>query len=309
VTDDFIDRVKWEQTVPPLSKRNARGDILSSALVSFVLALLLPAYVSVDDLAYYQVRRAAIVGGSTTTTTTPATTTTTTTLCCPVVDNYNSGATTPTAATNTTVSKPSSVVSDDTLIVLAGNDSTDNNAQFDATTNNPRNDSDGTDAGFTFIGHVGTSSTDTHVGAWYRIADGTEESTLRIQARNSADLWVFYILVKGANATTPFDAKGANYSTSASSTHAILGYTSAANSRAFYVLAFDGSDGVPFSISGTGWSQTAEIKAENAIQSPGNEASGVWGEKEMPSAAATGTATVGSNKSDGAAAFQFTIKK
>jgi hypothetical protein len=68
-------------------------------------------------------------------------------------------------------------------------------------------------------------------------------------------------------------------------------------------LSFDGADGDPFSVSGTGWSEQGE-------QGPGTDlghSSGAWGTKSQATAGATGNATVGCSTSDGAAYFQLAI--
>ena len=68
------------------------------------------------------------------------------------------------------------------------------------------------------------------------------------------------------------------------------------------VLGFDGGDGSPFSVSGTGWSESGDL-----ANGTGAGGGGCWGTKEQTTAGLTGDATVTSSTSDGSVFFQFAI--
>lgn len=196
-----------------------------------------------------------------------------------------------------TLTTPASVAVGDTGLILVGSDQNTSVAQWDDATLKP--------PGFTFIKTVGTVGTLAHCAAFWRIADGTEGATIDVPSAAGADYFGWYLRVTGAHATAPIDVVGAETLTTADSlTHAIAGTTTTvADCLAFYLLSFDGGDGDPFSVAGTGWSQSAEIESGTG----GANASGCWGTRAMTSAGATGTATVTSSSADSSGAFQFAI--
>src|SRR5690606_32303621 len=80
--------------------------------------------------------------------------------------------------------------------------------------------------------------------------------------------------------------------------------TTVDDTMAFYVNCFDGGDGTPFSVSGSGWSKSDEITADLGDS---GSASGSWGTKHQATAGATGTVAVNGNSSDGRSGFQFAV--
>lgn len=195
-----------------------------------------------------------------------------------------------------TLTKPASVQVDDLLIIIVGDENTTATAQWDNTTNKP--------SGFTLINESGNATSDAHVAAFYKVADGTEGSTIAVPKQASDGYWGFYIRVTGADTSNPINVVGADSNTGNSVSKVIPSITTTVNNTlAFYALASDGGDNDPFSISGTGWVEGAERESGPTA----NDASGVWGTRAVPTAGATGNATVGMSASDGAAAFQFAI--
>ena len=112
----------------------------------------------------------------------------------------------------------------------------------------------------------------------------------------------WYIRVSGADVTDPINIAGADAQAGSTSLAIPSITTDAANCLAFYGLSFDGSDGAPFSVAGTGWSESDEATAST-------RAAGCWGTKSQASAGATGDATVTASVSDGIIGVQFAINE
>ncbi len=246
-----------------------------------------------DPSAWFQTEGTQFDGGtlSNTGTTTGAVQLSTTSSSVPtVVSGWNVATTT--ASASLTLTKPLNVEVGDLLIVLVGNDDNSNTAQWDNTTLKP--------SGFTLINEAGSSAPDTHVAAFYRVADGTEGATTSVTAQSADNYWGFYIRVTGASTTNPINATGADYlDNSGIAIHPITSLnTTATNTLAFYMLAGDAVGTAPFSVAGAGWTESAEITVNTG---------GTWGTRSMTTAGATGAATVTMSAADGASAFQFAI--
>lgn len=153
---------------------------------------------------------------------------------------------------------------------------------------------------------IGNDTSDCTCAVYWRIADTTEPSTQAVTCDSAHELIGWYLHITGADTRVPFDKGGfgAEYNAVGTS-HAIAGFTTdTADSLAFYMFGFDGGDGAPFSISGAGWTETDEQTSGTT----GNDVSGGFGTKAMASAGATGSATVGSDVSDGLTGIQFAIR-
>lgn len=187
----------------------------------------------------------------------------------------------------------------DVCIVIVGNDYTASaDAQWDNSTLKP--------TGFTLIATNGNGTTSCHVAAFYRVIDGSESWPISVPARDSEDFWGFAIRVTGVDTANPLDGVGsALMQTTGATSHVIPGFNTTNNDcLAFYALSFDGGDGDPFSVSGTGWSESAEAEAGTGAGNCG----GCWGTKSQPTAGATGDATVTSNVSDQSTARQWALR-
>lgn len=162
-----------------------------------------------------------------------------------------------------------------------------------------------TKTGWTKEFSYANSTGDASLAIYWREADGTEGATEDVE--NDSTNWEsygWYLRISGADTTTPFHQKGSGSFSSPSTSHAIPGVTTTiADCLAFYLLGFDGGDGAPFSVSGTGWAEVDEEQSGTG----GADASGCFGTKDQASAGATGTATVTSSASDGAVYVQFAI--
>ncbi len=218
----------------------------------------------------------------------------------PYVAGFTAGAT-ENPGTSITLVKPVGVNVGDLLLIIVGNDAGNSTVQWDSGTNRP--------AGFTFINESGNTTSDSHSAAFYRIADGTEQTSTTTTSVTSEDIFGHYLRVTGVDTTTPIDVTGADSCNAVGTSCAITSVnTTVAHTLAFYLHSFDGSDGNPFGISGAGWVKSDGINSTGSTQSDANGASGSWGTRVSPSTGATGNATVSSVVSDGFTGFQFAVR-
>jgi len=209
--------------------------------------------------------------------------------------NFTSNTALTTGAT-ITLTKPANIVSGDLLLIIVGNDDNTNTAQWNNSTLKP--------TGFTMINEAGSKSPDAHVAAFYRLADGTEGATVAVPSATNADYWGYYMRITGVDQTNPIDVLGVDYLVNNLASHAVTALTTTVpNTLAFYVLSADGGDTFPFSVSGTGWIESAEIRAGVGA----TNSAGTWGTRAMATAGNTGVATVAMNVIDGASGFQFAL--
>ena len=196
--------------------------------------------------------------------------------------------------TSITLTKPTGVVSGDLLVLFC---LSDDNGADDAFQD--------TKSGWTVMLQTGDGSSSAKLAIYYRISDGTEASTETVTMDAEDDVIGWYLRISGVDQTTPINVQNEGASTTNSSNRAISGVTTTVDDcLAFYVLVFDGADGFPFSVSGTGWTETQE--GETPL-GDGTDVSGCWGNKDMATQGATGTATVSMSASDGHAFCQFAI--
>lgn len=197
-----------------------------------------------------------------------------------------------------TLNKPASAASGKTGIIIVGNDDNSAVAQWDDVTNKP--------TGFTLINELGNATQDCHAAAFWRVLDGTEAATINVPAATIDQYWGYYIIVSGAHASSPLEAVGTD-SVGTGTSAGITEVTTGVNDcLCFYLLSFDGADGFPFSVSGTGWTEQGEIEVPTS--GGGNDASGCWGTRDLATAGGAGTATVTNSVSDGWVGFQFSIQ-
>lgn len=197
--------------------------------------------------------------------------------------------------TSLDLTRPTSWASGDGGVIIVGDDDNTNNLRWTVPTN--------WTAVFT---EGGSTVSDCHLAAFYIVADGTEGTPLNVVHTTSDDLWGYWLRLTDIDTGTMLD--GSNVVTIPAfdqSSHAIPSYTTTvADVLAFYAMAFDGGDGLPFSVAGTGWSEGGEIQ----VSTSSGSASGTWGTNDIASASAAGIATVTSNVSDGAVFVQFGIR-
>ena len=214
----------------------------------------------------------------------------------PVVDNFGHSSQI-SNATSIDIAKPTGVVNGDLLIILVANDAGLSTAQWDNSTLKP--------TGFTFINTAGSANEDAHVGAFWKIATGSDEGDpINVPSATSAVLEGWWLRVTGAHASAPLDVTGVDVESGAAvSSLAITEVTTTVNDcLAFYWVVSDGGDTGPHSVSGTGWTETAED-----LQGVSGGLAASWGTKGQASAGLTGDATVTFSATDGASGFQFGI--
>ena len=211
------------------------------------------------------------------------------------------------AAQRLILNKPSGVVSGNLLIIAVTNENTDDTQQWNNTTYKP--------SGFTWIttslgtAVTGTNNSQTHCAVFWRIADGSENDTIGVPCVGGVMEQIgFYLRISGAHATTPIDVSDSpmdsTYYNERDSIQIHSLTTGYANELALFVCARDYGDGLPHTVSGTGWSKISENLA-NAGDF-GLTASIV--QKDVTSAGATGQVTVTAITARGSVGFQFTIR-
>jgi hypothetical protein len=206
-----------------------------------------------------------------------------------------------TEATSTTLSiaKPFGTQLGDVLVIIVGNDDT---ASGDSWTGSTAVTSDGEACPFVFVGEVGSGTSDSHAGAFYRVVDGTEGDEFTVPSDDEDDYWGFCLRLIGVDTSDPLNGVGSDI-VDGTPPISITGLTTDVDDcLAFAVFCFDGGDGDPFDVSGTGWSLGEEI----GIGTFGG-ASGGYALRQMSGSGATGTCVVEGNVSDGMAGFQFAL--
>jgi hypothetical protein len=209
----------------------------------------------------------------------------------PVIENYTEQSET-NPSTTITVSKPVGVQSGELMLVILVNDDTSAGEVF--------NDKAG------WIKHidVGDTTSDSHIGVFSRIADGAEGDPEEFTQVGSDEWVAWWARISGVNTADPINVVGAANTGSGNSIIAPAVTTTVADCLALCFGAFDGGDGYPFTVSGTGWGKEDDGQSGTSGYS---DASGVWGKKTMAGAGSTLDATIGASGSDGIVGVQLAI--
>jgi len=103
----------------------------------------------------------------------------------PVVQSFTSNTSVP--GSSVTLTKPSGVQVGDLLLLIVGNDDSTNTQQFDTFVESGRT--------WELIRETGNASNDCHIAAFWRISDGTEDTTVDVTAQSSDDIfgWFCYV--------------------------------------------------------------------------------------------------------------------
>jgi hypothetical protein len=136
-----------------------------------------------------------------------------------------------------------------------------------------------------------------------RIVDGTEGSTETFTFGSARNIIITIVHITGNATTSPLEVLGTSYQGGSAASHTITGITTlTANSLAFYSFAYDeNGTGLPYTPSGTGWSETVSTEIAGIGLS--------FGTKDMATAGATGDVTITPSRSDGANGVVFNIKQ
>lgn len=225
----------------------------------------------------------------------------------PVLESFNSN----TGDDNGfTVTKPSSVATDDLLLLFVTLEDTGSTNGLTAP------------SGFTLLQWIGDATRDAHAWVFYRIADGTEGSSVTISPPNRDEGAAWYLRVSGADTTTPFGSDiNTTLTNSTSLTLATLTRDDLNEDQlAFSLCSFDGGDSDMGITNTSGWdnyntdratSNSALISAGRYLESgnAGVDSSGAW---DTQTKTGSGTGPVGSSQwsfavSDGAVGISFTV--
>jgi len=178
----------------------------------------------------------------------------------PVIEVFTTNRTEGTAS-SLTLSKPVGVVAGELLLILVANENSANGEGFGAITS---------ESGWTQIFNYGSGNVDTYIGAYYKIATGTENETVTVPFIASDDGLGWYIRISGVDATNPIGyvrsaTESTNYYVNMVGDYT---YPQTDNPLMIGLASFDGSDGMPLYTSSTGWVN------ESSIDSPKNSNSG-----------------------------------
>ena len=196
------------------------------------------------------------------------------------------------ASTTINVNRVTGIVVGELLLLIVANDWSGTDAQF---SNNV--------TGWEFIGTSGDNVADAHIGTWWRIADGTEPSTVTVTALNANELTGHYTRISGAHATTPINVSNFTQG-GVATTHTIPAVTTTAiECLAIAGLAGDGGDTFPFSEGGTGWTLQDEVQNGTG----GASVASCFSSKGVAAIGSTGNSAITPAVAEGAAYFQIAI--
>lgn len=171
-------------------------------------------------------------------------------------------------------------------------------------------DGDGTEvnslSGWTKEFEFGDTSTDTRLALFWRIADGTEgaSETITTVANVRGAVWYLRfsnasgIHVVGANREITTGTSGIADSLTTTDDHTYV----------IAMLAFDGGDGHPFTVSGTGWPSSFDTNQSLTDGTGAGAWSGAWVGRVLESAGASNDVTFVSTVDDDMETVQFAIK-
>jgi len=141
----------------------------------------------------------------------------------------------------------------------------------------------------------------------YKVSDGTE-GDVSIASSLDRDTVAWYLRISGVDASSPINVTGSFVDDRGSLT--VPGVTTSSNNcMAILMFAYDGGDGDPFTISGTGWpSSLPNDQYEEAQFNGVGTASGGWATKSMGGSTSSGDAIITDNgENDGIAGIQIAL--
>lgn len=210
----------------------------------------------------------------------------------PVLESFLSSDGGTTGSDTLTLDKPSGVVSGDLLMLIACNDNPSATVQF---TDNK--------SGWNFVGTSGNSTSDSHIGVFWKISDGGEGASESVVAATVRFWCGFYLRISGADITTPinvsnFQAEAANASHTVDSVT-----TTVDNCLGLCALSFDGGDGLSFTVGSNDWAKDDDVQCDTSASTN----SAVFGSKDIPSEGGSGNAIITPAVNDSAAFLQMAI--
>jgi len=204
------------------------------------------------------------------------------------VPDLASYATSTGSTSSLTIAAPAGIASGDLLVAIVGNDATN---PGDCTFSDNVTD-------WTFGGCTGSSSSDSCVALYYKTA-GSSEGAVTVTSTVSVN-WGFFLRVTGADTSDVVNASLFE-NQSGRTSHIITAVTTDADDcLVLFGFSYDGSDGTPYTVSGTGWGQVGSTLLVG-------DSSGVVGQRDQESLGAGVNAGVATTLSDGSAHFQLAI--
>ena len=208
-----------------------------------------------------------------------------------------------------TVTKPSSVATDDLLLLFVALEDSRNSNSLPTPT------------GFTLLQWIGNTTADAHAWVFYRIADGTEGSSVTISPALGVEGVAWYLRVSGADTTTPFGSD-INTVSSGPTSSVTLGalarddYTK--DHLAFTLCSFDGGDSDMGITNTSGWDNYSTSRASShskliiagryvESRNLGGGGSGAWDTQTKTGSGTVGGSTWSFAVTDGASGIAFTV--
>jgi len=197
-----------------------------------------------------------------------------------------------------TITAPSGIQSGDLLLALLCRDSFD-----------PESFPDGyfsfSLTGFTEFLSIKSNDSDTTIQAFYRVADGTEGGSITATSSQSRTSVGFYLRLTGVDTSSPINVVGARAADTSPPITMTAVTTTVDDCLAFALFNFDGGDGDPFSLSGTGWGTTLKYQETGGL---GSDHGAGWATKTVTTAGSSADVTLSnSGNNDGVMGVQFAI--
>lgn len=198
------------------------------------------------------------------------------------------------SGTDGTVYKPSGVVSGDLLVIVVGIEEDGDGTILEAL------------SGWTKEFEYGDDSTDCRVAMYWKIATGSEGATETITRTTGGAGIGWYLRISGAN-STPIHLVGTEGQGTGTTLTASSITTTTDNTLVIAILSFDGGDGFPFTVSGTGWPSSFDTNQTENDGSCSGCWSGGWTSREVTTAGASNNVDFEASVSDGWETIQFAI--
>lgn len=166
--------------------------------------------------------------------------------------------------------------------------------------------------GWTSSFQYSSSVANLETALFYKISDGTE-GDVNIGLDNRVtfmDVAIWYIKISNTHQTNPITVGSSTIITATNlfSVTASSLVTPTDNCLVFAGVTFDGGDGEPFSLSGTGWPSSIPPGQETEVGSLGSNLSCGWVTKTLPTAGSSSDVVFTAQFPDGLLGQQFAIR-
>lgn len=209
----------------------------------------------------------------------------------PVIASYTSDVNV-SAGVPITLTVPSGLIVGEYLLAILANDSPSLNPFLPV-------------SGWEIIEQSGTGVSDSMLAVFGRVVDGTEGATVDFYSDATASYHSGFMLrIQNVDNTKPIDVIGTHWE-EWNSVHNIPSITVLDDTLAIAMISMDGGDGVPMTVTGTGWTK-GDDNYGGAPSSAGVSLG--WAYKDMVQAGDTEICTFTPSASDGCTGFQIGIK-